>query len=290
MSIPGWENDLPNHRQNELVGDPRETGDRIRVHAGGPHGSLAHSIAERPGPELQGRDGNARPRNYILSHMPAEQYANIARYLVPVELPLHMQLSQPNQTIEQMYFPTSGLISTDAVTESGDSVEVGVTGREGFSGVNGLLGHAQMAHTVIMQGAGFGFRVRLSVFREEFLKGGRLQQLVYSFLYMSMSQMSQSILCNRMHPVEARLARWLLTSADRMESETLQLTQEFLSQMLGSRRSTVTVAAGALQAQGLIDYSRGRIRITDRPGLERCACECYGMVRSVYERLLPKEY
>ncbi len=254
----------------------------------GPHGPVPHQVFERADAE---RDGaSARPRNYILSHMPAEQYANIARFLVPVELPLHMQLSMPNQSIEHLYFPTSGLISTDAITESGESVEVGVTGREGFSGVNGLLGHPQMAHTVVMQGSGMGYRIRLSVFREEFLKGGSLQQLVYSFLYMSMVQMSQSILCNRMHPVEARLARWLLTSADRMQEETLQLTQEFLSQMLGSRRSTVTVAAGALQAAGLIDYSRGRIRITDRPRLERAACECYGMVRAVYERLLPKDY
>ena len=287
MSILAWERDLPNHRPNDPVVSLKESGDPTRDN-GGPHGPLPPSMTEHPGSE--GRIGAVRPRNYILSQMPAEPYANIARFLVPVELPLHMQLSQPNQAIEHLYFPTSGLISTDAITESGESVEVGVTGREGFSGVNGLLGHPQMAHTVVMQGGGFGYRIRLSVFREEFLKGGALQQLVYSFLYMSMTQMTQSILCNRMHPVDARLARWLLTSADRMEEETLQLTQEFLSQMLGSRRSTVTVAAGGLQAAGLIDYSRGKIKITDRPGLEQCACECYGMVRAVYERLLPAEY
>ncbi len=231
-----------------------------------------------------------RPRNYILSRMPEANFAALAKFLVPVELPLHFALSRPNQEIEHLYFLTSGLISTDALTEGGDSIEVGVTGREGFSGVNGLLGHPQMSHSVVMQGGGYGFRIRLAVFREEFLKGGPLAQLVYSFLYMQMTQMTQSILCNRLHPVEARLARWLLTSADRMESETLQLTQEFMAQMLGSRRSTVTVAAGGLQRAGLIDYSRGRIRLTNRDGLEGAACECYRIVKTTYDRLLPRDY
>jgi CRP-like cAMP-binding protein len=232
----------------------------------------------------------ARPRNYILSQMPEAQFQHLAKFLVPIELPLGLHLSQPHQDIEYLYFPTRGLISTDALTEGGDSVEVGVTGREGFSGVVGLLGFSQMAHSVIMQGAGFGYRIRLSVFREEFLKGGPLAQLVYSFLYMQMSQMTQSVLCNRLHPVEARLARWLLTSADRMESETLQLTQEFLAQMLGSRRSTVTVAAGSLQRAGWIDYSRGRIQISNRAGLQSAACECYRIVRATYDRMLPANF
>ncbi len=288
MNILAGERDLQNQRPNEIADRPRDRGERVHENEDGPHGALPSSMVGPRGSD--DRSGTVRPRNYILSHMPAEQYANIARFLVPVELPIHMQLSMPNHAIEHMYFPTSGLISTDAITESGESVEVGVTGREGFSGVNGLLGHPQMAHTVVIQGSGFGYRIRLSIFREEFLKGGPLQQLVYSFLYMSMAQMTRSILCNRMHPVEARLARWLLTSADRMQEETLQLTQEFLSQMLGSRRSTVTVAAGGLQAAGLIDYSRGRIKITNRPGLERAACECYGVVRAVYARLLPADY
>jgi CRP-like cAMP-binding protein len=235
-------------------------------------------------------NGAARPRNYILSHIPEAQYAYLAKFLIPMDLPLGFQLSQPHQEIENCYFPTSGLISTDALTENGDSVEVGLTGREGFSGVVGLMGHPQMAHSVIMQGAGAGYRIRLSVFREEYLKGGPLLQLVQSFLYMQMTQMTQSVLCNRLHPVEARLARWLLTSVDRMEAETLQLTQEFLAQMLGSRRSTVTVAAGSLQRAGWIDYTRGRIKIVNRTGLESASCECYRIVRATYDRLLPRNF
>ena len=125
--------------------------------------------------------------------------------------------------------------------------------------------------------------------REEFLKGGILAQLVYDFIYLQMVQTSQSVLCNRLHAVDARLARWLLTSADRSETEQLMLTQEFLAQMLGSRRSTVTVAAGELQRQGMIDYKRGKIRISDRPRLEGVACECYSIVKSYYERVLGQE-
>jgi CRP-like cAMP-binding protein len=235
-------------------------------------------------------NGAARSRNYILAQMPESQFHHLAKFLVPVDLPLGLHLSQPHQEIENIYFPTSGLISTDALTESGDSVEVGVIGREGFSGVVGLMGYPQMAHSVIMQGSGAGYRLRMSLFREEFLKGGILAQLVHSFLYMQMTQMTQSVLCNRLHPVEARLARWLLTSADRLESELLQLTQEFLAQMLGSRRSTVTVAAGSLQRAGWIDYTRGRIQITNRVGLESAACECYRIVRTTYDRMLPSHF
>ena len=235
-------------------------------------------------------NGHGKPRNYILSQLPKDQLAALAKAFVPVDLPLGFRLSQPNQEIEHLYFLSSGLISIDALTESGDSIEIGLIGREGFSGVNGLLGFPQMLHAVVMQGAGTGHRIRLSTFREEFAKGGVLLQLVHSFLYMQMTQMSQSVLCNRLHPVEARLARWLLTSADRMESEKLQLTQEFLAQMLGSRRSTVTVAAGSLQRAGWIDYSRGRIRIVNRAGLVSATCECYQIVRSTYDRMLPKNF
>lgn len=233
---------------------------------------------------------NSRPRNIILQQLPAEEYAALAKSIVPVELPLERRLSEPNQPIEYIYFLSSGLISTDAVTAKGEQVEVGVIGREGFSGLPALLDQPQMSHSVIMQGAGEGVRIRSSVVRNEFLKGGMLQKLVHAFAYLQMVQVTQSVLCNRMHEVDARLARWLLTSADRMESELLHLTQEFLSQMLGVQRSTVTVAAGELQRRGMIGYSRGRIQITDRAALTGVACECYGIVNASYDRLLKKDH
>jgi CRP-like cAMP-binding protein len=231
---------------------------------------------------------STRPRNIILSQLPAEEYAALAKHLVPVELPLDKRLSEPNLPIEFVYFLNTGLISTDAVTLKGEQVEVGVIGREGFSGLPALLDQPQMSHSVIIQGSGEGLRIRSAVVRAEFLKGGTLQKLVHAFAYLQLVQITQSVLCNRMHEVEARLARWLLTSADRMESEFLHLTQEFLSQMLGVQRSTVTVAAGELQRNGLIGYSRGRIHIVDRAGLIDKACECYSIVNASYDRLLKK--
>jgi CRP-like cAMP-binding protein len=227
-----------------------------------------------------------RPRNLILSQLPENEYAALAKFLVPVDLPLSKSLSEPNQPIEYVYFVNTGLISTDALTENGESVEVGVIGREGFSGLAALLDQPQMSHSVIIQGVGEGLRIRASIVRDEFLKGGMLRDLVHSFAYLQMVQVSQSVLCNRLHTVDARLARWLLTSADRMESEFLNLTQEFLADMLGTQRSTVTVAAGTMQRDGLIGYSRGKIQILDRLRLEAAACECYRIVRASYERIL----
>ena len=231
-------------------------------------------------------ESTIRSRNVILAQLPEDEYAALAKFLTPVDLPLGKQLSEPNQPIEYVYFLNSGLISTDALTEKGESVEVGVIGREGFSGLPALLDQPQMSHSVLMQGIGDGMRVRSSIVRDEFMKGGMLQQIVHAFTYLQMVQVTQSVLCNRMHEVDARLARWLLTSADRMESESLHLTQEFLAQMLGVQRSTVTVAAGELQRAGMIGYSRGRINILDRAALTGVACECYEIVSSSYRRIL----
>lgn len=229
-----------------------------------------------------------RPRNLMLAQLPDAEYEALAKFLVPVDLPLHQKLSDPNRPIEYVYFLNTGLISTDAMTAKGETVEVGLIGREGFSGLPALLDQPQMSHIVVMQGIGEGLRIRSSIVREQFLKGGVLQQLVHSFAYLQLVQTTQSVLCNRMHSVDERLARWLLSSADRMESESLNLTQEFLAQMLGAQRSTVTVAAGNMQRDGLIGYSRGKIQIVNRPQLEASTCECYGIVRSAYERILEK--
>ena len=231
-------------------------------------------------------DSISRPRNLILAQLPDAEYETLAKFLVPLDLPLHMRLSEPNEPIEYVYFLNSGLISTDALTETGESVEVGVIGREGFAGLPALLDQPQMSHSVLMQGIGEGFRIRSSILRDQFVKGGTLQRLVHTFAYLQLVQVTQSVLCNRMHEVDARLARWLLTSADRMESESLNLTQEFLAQMLGVQRSTVTVAAGDLQRAGLIGYSRGKIHILDREKLTATACECYRIVSASYRRVL----
>jgi len=136
----------------------------------------------------------SRPRNLILAQLPDAEYEPLAKFLVPVELPLHMQLSEPNEPIEYVYFLNSGLISTDALTEKGESVEVGVIGREGFAGLPALLDQPQMSHSVLMQGTGEGFRIRSSILREQFVKGGELQRMVHTFAYLQLVQVTQSVL------------------------------------------------------------------------------------------------
>lgn len=229
-----------------------------------------------------------RTRNSVLAQLPPDEYAALAKHLVPVTLPAGLALSELNQPIEFLYFLESGLISTDALTSHGEQVEIGVIGREGFAGLPALFDQPQMAHSVTMQGRGDGYRIRASVVRSEFLKGGVLQRIVLAFAYLQTVQITQSVLCNRMHEVEQRLARWLLTCADRSETSQLQLTQESMSQMLGVQRSTVTVAAGDLQRRGLISYSRGRIEIVDRVALAASACECYRIVNATYDRILKR--
>lgn len=231
----------------------------------------------------------SRPRNIILSQLPEPEFRALARHLVPVDLPLGFKLSEPNEPIEYVYFPDSGLISVDTLTSTGESVEVGVIGREGLAGLPALFGQPQMSHSVLMQGVGRGYRIRASIARDAFRQGGVFQQQVHAFLYLQFIQVTQSVLCNTMHAVERRLARWLLTSADRMESDDLSLTHEFLAQMLGVQRSTVTVAASTLQRAGYIGYSRGKIHLRDRHHLAQAACECYDIICNAYARILTKD-
>jgi CRP-like cAMP-binding protein len=237
--------------------------------------------------DTSGAQGHGtRPLNAMLAQLPGDEYEALAKFMVEVDLPLNKALSDPNEVIEYVYFLNRGLISTDAMTQKGESVELGVIGREGFAGLPALLNQPQMSHAVVVQGAGTGMRVRAGVVRDLFLRGGVFQTMVHNFAYLQMTQTAQSVLCNRMHTVDQRLARWLLTSADRMESPQLHLTHEFLSHMLGVQRSTVTVAAGDMQRQELIGYSRGKIHLLDRPRLMRASCECYDIVASAYARLL----
>ena len=224
-------------------------------------------------------------KNLILANLPEAQRDELLAHVVPVELPRGFRLLEPNQTIEYIHFVNHGLISLDVFTMNGDSVEVGVIGYEGITGVACLLGQKNFPHLAIVQMAGSALRIRASVLQAEFAKGGKFLQLIHAFLYTQYVQTSQSVLCNRMHEVEARLARWMLMSSDRTESTSLDLTQEFLAQMLGTRRSSVTVAAGKLQESGLIQYARGRIQILDRKRLEGVACECYQIVRDNYLRI-----
>jgi CRP-like cAMP-binding protein len=232
----------------------------------------------------------ATSRNFTLDRLPKSLMDELAPHLFRVELPQSTYLLKPLQPITWIYFLEQGMASITGATEQGEAVEVGVIGREGLIGVSALLGQPQGQNTMIMQGSGHGYKIRASVLREYFLKSAPLQQLVHDFLYVQMTQATQLIVCNRVHEVESRLARWLLMAAGLMETTNINLTQEFLSQMLGTRRSTVTVAAGALQRSGMIGYSRGRVEILNRELLESASCECYSIIRDIYLRIYPTLY
>ncbi len=210
----------------------------------------------------------------------------MSKSLVRVDLPIGFRFANVGDMIDYIYFPTVGVVSTTAVTGAGEVVEIGMTGSDGLIGIQALLGQPESKHSVVMQIAGQGLRTKVSVARELIAEQGRFTELFYETVALQMLQMGQSALCNRLHEVKARLARWLLTASDRARTEQLGLTKEFLSQMLGSRRSTVTVMAGELQREGLIEYSRGKILITNREDLEHVACECYQIVNSAYKKAL----
>jgi CRP-like cAMP-binding protein len=222
--------------------------------------------------------------NHLFDRLPDDEWQQIAELLEEADLPLGMKLTEPDAPIDFVYFPTSGCVSTVATTSAGESVEVFLAGREGFSGVAALFDLPEMAHGVVVQVAGQGYRMRAPAFRNAVHSLPRFRELIYRVLYMRMVLAAQSVLCNRLHEVEQRLARWLLTLSDRVESDQVLVTQEYMAEMLGARRSTVTVAAGALQERGLITYSRGKITILDRPRTIDAACECYSIVGAAYRR------
>lgn len=190
--------------------------------------------------------------------------------------------------LEHLYFPTSSVISFLHTTGDGATVEVGMAGREGAVGVGLFLGGGSMPHCAVVQVAGGAFRLPAVTLRREFARGGPLQRLLLRYAQAFLTQVAQTAVCNRLHGIEKRLCRWLLLSQDRAGSDELSMTQEFIGNMLGGRRESVTVAAQRLQERQLIRYSRGHISILNRRGLEECACECYRTVKSEFDRLFPK--
>ena len=231
----------------------------------------------------------ARPpaRNRILAALPPEDYERLAPHLEPVALPFNQTIYRPHEPITHVYFPEDAMISIVATTAQGESVEVGVVGREGMTGSSALIGaDSSTPNESMVQLANGGLRMRSEVVREEFRRGGALQDLLLRFMQAYTTQVGRSAACNRLHSVEERLARWLLMTHDRAASDELALTQDFLAMMLGCRRAGVTAAAITLQGDGMIRYGRGHITILDRAKLEDFTCECYGIVRAEYDRLL----
>jgi CRP-like cAMP-binding protein len=230
---------------------------------------------------------NARPptENRILNALSGEDYERLAPHLEFIRTGHGQILYQTNQTIDYVYFPDKTMISLVSQMADGGSVEVGVVGFEGMAGLPFMLGVDESPHETMVQIHDGAARMPAHVLREEFKRGGVLQDVLLRYTQSLLVLTSQVAACNRAHSVEERLARWLLMCHDRCLCEDMPLTHELLAMMLGVRRAGVTTAALALQAEGLIHYKRGHIQITDRAGLEDYACECYAKIKTEFDRV-----
>jgi CRP-like cAMP-binding protein len=228
---------------------------------------------------------NVQSRNRILAALPADEYERLLPHLKPVILEYRQVLYEPHKTIQYSYFPEDSVISMVSSAMDKTVVEVGLAGREGMICVATFLGANSSPHQGIVQGQGSAMRIKASVLREEFKRGGRLQDLLLRYTQAHLIQIAQTSVCNRLHTLESRLSRWLLMIHDRVDGDEFLLTHDIISMMLGAQRTGVTDAAGTLQKKGLISYSRGRLTVLDRQKLEETACECYWIVREEYDRL-----
>lgn len=225
-------------------------------------------------------------RNHLLTSLPPEVFERLSPYFRRVELPLEQVLYEPHETMHTVYFPIRAMVSLVQTMQDGSSIEAGVVGSSGMVGYPVYLGGESSPSRVNVQIPGAAIALDAAILKAEFDRQEALQNLLLRYTQAFLTQVSQTAACNRFHPAEERLARWLLQSQDASESSCLELTQGFLSSMLGTRRASVTLAAGRLQQAGLIRYSRGNITLLDREGLESTSCECYEVVRAEYQRLL----
>jgi CRP-like cAMP-binding protein len=238
--------------------------------------------APLPDPELPA------PENHLLAALPATDRQRWMPELEAVELPLGQVLYEAGGAQTHVYFPTTAIVSLLYVMESGASAEIAVVGNEGVVGIALFMGGDSTPSRAVVQSAGLGLRMSAKAIQTEF-KRMPVLHLLLRYTQALITQMAQTAVCNRHHTLDKQLCRWLLLSLDRLKGNDLLMTQELIANMLGVRREGVTEAALHLQEAGLIRYSRGRISVLDRPGLEARTCECYAVVKKEYDRLLPEK-
>jgi CRP-like cAMP-binding protein len=224
-------------------------------------------------------------KNRILASLPKAEIARLAPYLSPLVLETGKTLLNPGEDITHAYFLESGMASVVVAMADGSTVETGITGNDGVVGIPILLGTKSMPTRTFIQIAGTGYSIAARRLLEAYEQPGMLRKQINRYFQAHLAQTAQTAACNRLHDIAPRLARWLLLCHDRMESDSFPLTHEFLGHMLGTPRTTVTVAAGMLHKAELVDYSRGKVRVRNRQGLEKAACECYKTIRDEFERL-----
>ena len=226
-------------------------------------------------------------QNLLLDALQNAEFDRLSPNLELVEMPLGKVLYESGGMLEHVYFPTNSIISLLYVMKNGSSAEIAVVGNEGILGISLFMGGETTSSRALVQSAGHAYRLKAQLLKDEFNRGGPVQHLLLRYTQALITQMAQTAVCNRHHSVEQQLCRWLLLSLDRLSCDELTMTQELIANMLGVRREGVTDAAGKLQRDGLINYSRGHITVLDRPKLEKRSCECYQVVKAEFDRLLP---
>ena len=231
---------------------------------------------------------NHDPRqNHLLAALSGEDYQRVSSQIKLVPLVLGEVLYESGSRQRAVYFPTTSIVSLLYMLADGASAEIAVVGNEGIIGVSLFMGGETTPSRAVVQSAGHAYRLPGKVLKEEFTRGDAMQHLLLRYTQALLTQMAQTAVCNRHHSLDQQLCRWLLLSLDRLAGDELVMTQELIANMLGVRREGVTEAAGHLQNAGLIKYSRGRITVLNRSGLEARTCECYAVVKKEFDRLLP---
>jgi CRP-like cAMP-binding protein len=251
------------------------------------------SVAKESSLPLQDRSHLAAPaihsphQNQLLDALPTSDYERLAPHLELIPMGLGDVLYESGSQLRYVYFPTTSIISLLYVMEDGASAEIAIVGNEGILGISLFMGGDTTPSRAVVQSAGHGFRLKAELLKNEFGRFGPTMHLLLRYTQALITQMAQTAVCNRHHSVDQQLCRWLLLSLDRLRTNELSMTQELIANMLGVRREGVTEAAGKLQDAGLIRYRRGTITVLDRPGLEARSCECYQVVKTEFDRLLP---
>ncbi|HEX8127846.1 MAG TPA: Crp/Fnr family transcriptional regulator [Pyrinomonadaceae bacterium] len=239
---------------------------------------------------MSNRRGTSPPTsNRVLNSLPSKEYERLSAYLEPVEMSHNEVLYRPNEPLTHVYFPNHGTVSVVCSFEDGRSVEAGMVGNEGMFGVCVFLGSITAPLEAVVQLPGDALRMRSDILRAEFKRGEHLQDLLLRYTQAFIIQIAQTAACNRSHPIDGRLARWLLACQDRAQANELQLTHEFIAVMLGTRRAGISEAAARLQDEGVIRYRRGHVNILNRQKLEAQSCECYPIVKQEFDRLLSSD-
>lgn len=224
--------------------------------------------------------------NRLLAALPKKEYQSLLPRLESVSLAFGDIIFEPGDRLRHVYFPDNSIVSLLSAVDDRELLEVGMVGNEGMAGLPVFMGINKSQTRGLVQGGGSAMRMKAATLQKETVNGGSLRKLLNRYTHALLTQISQSAACNRFHPVNVRLARWLLMTHDRVEGDEFRLTQEFLSHMLGVRREGVTLAASVLQKRKLISYSRGHLTILNRAGLEAAACKCYRVVKEEYDDFL----